>query len=75
MVYSETLLTSTLENLYFDFEIAPVMCKLWVDEAASTELIAWIKKNFNIQLIDNEAPALKGTANVDSFPYFREIQQ
>ena len=34
-----------LENLYFDFEIAPAMCKLWVDEAASTELIAWIKKS------------------------------
>ena len=45
VVYSETLLTSLLENLHFDFEIEPIMCKLWVNKAASTELMAWIEKS------------------------------
>ena len=44
VVYSETLLTSMLENLYFDFRIAPAMCKLWVGKCAPTEMIAWIEK-------------------------------
>ena len=40
VVYYETLLTPLLENLHFDFEVEPLMCKFWVHKAASTELMA-----------------------------------
>ena len=45
VVYYETLLTPLLENLHFDFEVEPLMCKFWVDKAAPTELMAWIEKS------------------------------
>ena len=65
VVYSETLLTSLLENLHFDFEIEPLMCKLWVDKVASTELTAWIEKS----LIHSFVPLFPRNSTREKFAY------